>query len=215
MTTTAHRAAPAPLLGLGRWLAAAIAAAILYGTAGGASPARAAEPSSPALLAELRALTVGEMSGLSVHETPITTPLVQFFAEDGGALSLQAFRGKVVLLNFWATWCGPCRKEMPEINALAAELGGPDFTVVTVSLDRGGPKRPKAFFDKIGANALTLYQAPKMGLSKSMGVKGLPVTAILDRSGHEIARITGAADWSSEDAKRFIARLIADQQTPG
>ncbi|MEM1305931.1 MAG: TlpA disulfide reductase family protein, partial [Pseudomonadota bacterium] len=104
-------------------------------------------------------LSVGEMA-MFVFREPQALPDVSFNGPDGTPVSFDAWNGRVVLVNLWATWCAPCRKEMPDLSALQQELGGDDFEVVAISLDRGAPDKPKAFLDEVGATALKIYHDP-------------------------------------------------------
>ena len=158
-------------------------------------------------MAAVEALRAGDMKKLNFHAEARDVSTAGFIAEDGGAGRLSDFKGKVVLLNFWATWCAPCRKEMPMLSALQAELGGAAFEVVTLATGRNAPPAIKKFFADIGVDNLPLHRDPKMQVSRDMGVLGLPVTVILDRQGREIARLQGDADWSSPSAKAILTAL--------
>jgi thiol-disulfide isomerase/thioredoxin len=115
-----------------------------------------------------------------------------------------------VFLNFWATWCAPCLKEMPSIDRLAAAMEGEDFAVVALATDRGSAERPRAWFDANGIETLRLYHDPKGALPREAGVTGIPMTLLLDRQGREIARFLGDAEWDSDEAKAIIAAMIAE-----
>ena len=159
--------------------------------------------------ADLEALRVGDMRKLVFHSEAIAGTDVAFLSEDGTEMTLADFNGKVVLLNFWATWCAPCRKEMPELSALQTDLGGDTFQVVTVATGRNPLPAMKKFFDEIGIDNLPLHTDARQSFARSMGVLGLPVTLIMDPSGNEIARLQGEADWSSDSAVAIITTLIA------
>lgn len=133
---------------------------------------------------------------------------VAFMSEDGEEMTLAAFEGQHVVLNFWATWCAPCRKEMPHLSELQAEFGGDDFQVVTVAT--GVNQRPamQRFLAEIGVDNLPLHTDGNSALARDMGVVGLPVTLILDPEGFEIARLIGDADWASDTAKEILKTLI-------
>ena len=154
-------------------------------------------------------LREGDMKKLVVHDALQAVPEAAFDTEEGGTATLGDYAGKITVVNFWATWCAPCRKEMPMLSELQTELGGEDFEVVTIATGRNAPPAMKAFFDEIGVENLPLHADPKMFLARSMGVLGLPVTVILDRDGMEIARLQGDADWSSDSAKAILKALIA------
>lgn len=133
---------------------------------------------------------------------------VVFTNEDGSDLTLAAFEGRYVLLNFWATWCAPCRKEMPHLSELQDEFGGDDFQVVTVATGLNQRPAMERFLGEIGVDNLPLHTDANSALARDMGVVGLPVTLIMDPNGHEVARMIGDADWASESAKAILRTLI-------
>lgn len=137
-------------------------------------------------------------------------PETTFTDPDGGTHSLADYKGKVVLLNFWATWCAPCREEMPSLDTLQKELGGEDFQVVTIATGRNAPEKINKFYEETGVTALPVLLDPKQQLARGMGVLGLPVTVLIDREGNEVARLLGDADWAGEPAKAVIRQLTAD-----
>jgi thiol-disulfide isomerase/thioredoxin len=127
------------------------------------------------------------------------------FLHDGAETTLKAFRGRTVLVNFWATWCAPCLKELPSLDALQGELGGEDFTVVAVAADPKGPEAAQAFLDKLGIENLTLSADPKLALVIATGGNPkLPLSILYDAEGREIGRLAGEADWASDEAKSLI-----------
>lgn len=171
----------------------------------GANAAMAAD------LATLEGLREGDMKKLVLHSDPQPVPQTAFQLADGaGTGTLADYRGKYVLLNFWATWCAPCRKEMPMLAALQQEFGGADFAVVTIATGRNSPAGIKKFFDEIGVTDLPRHQDPRQALARDMGVLGLPVTVIVDPEGREIGRLMGDADWGSDSAKAIISALVLD-----
>ncbi len=113
-----------------------------------------------------------------------------------------------MLLNIWASWCVPCREEMPQLDKLQAELGGKDFEVVAVNIDRGGGDKAKKFLDETGATHLAPYTDPSGKLFAAVKAVGMPTTLLIDRDGKEIGRLVGPADWGSADAKRLIEAAI-------
>ena len=170
-----------------------------------------ANAASAADVAQLEALRADSLKRLVVHAEPRDVSQAEFHLEDdGGMASLQDYKGKVVLLNFWATWCAPCRKEMPGLNALQEELGGEDFQVVTIATGRNSEEGIKRFFEEAGVDSLPRHQDPKQKLASQMGVFGLPISVLLDREGREIARLQGDAEWDSESARAIIAALIKE-----
>ena len=162
-----------------------------------------------AVAAGLEELRDGDMRKLTLHAAPIALAEVPFEAEDGSEMTLAAYEGKVVVLNFWATWCAPCRKEMPTLSALQADMGGDDLAVVTIATGRNPPPAMAGFFAEIGVDNLPLHRDPRQALARTLGVLGLPVTLILDRGGNEIARLQGDADWNSDSAQTILAAIVA------
>jgi len=161
-------------------------------------------------ISDLESLRVGDMKKLNFHSTPAEVSDKEFFlADDAGTGTLADYRGKIVLLNFWATWCAPCRAEMPMLSELQAELGGDDFEVVTLATGRNAPAGIVKFFAETGITNLPRHQDPKQALAREMAVLGLPITVILDREGREIARLRGDAEWNSDSAKAILSALIA------
>lgn len=146
---------------------------------------------------------------LAVHETPVPVPEINFEDGDGRPRSLADFSGKVVLLNVWATWCAPCREEMPTLDRLQAKLGGPDFEVVALSVDRAGPDIVKKFFTEIGIEHLALNIDTSAKAMFAIGTVGLPATLLVDRDGKEIGRLIGPAEWDAPDMIDFIRARIA------
>jgi thiol-disulfide isomerase/thioredoxin len=133
---------------------------------------------------------------------------VGFDDGDGRPHTLSEWAGKVVLVNLWATWCAPCKEEMPGLGLLQAKLGGPDFAVVAISLDRGGADRPRQFLSRT-APALALYLDKSGKLMQALRAPGLPLTVLIDRQGREVARLAGAAPWDSPEAEAVIRDAIS------
>ena len=181
-------------------------AALLYGAM--ALAANAAVALTPAERAELKALRAGEMTALVVHEAPRPRIEAAFRDGSGGRVTLADYAGRVVLINFWATWCPPCRAEMPALDALAGALEGPDLEVIALSTDRAGAGRVAALFAEIGIQNLEIMLDRDSAVAREAGVMGLPVTLILDREGREIARMIGDADWNSPEARALIRRVV-------
>lgn len=131
-----------------------------------------------------------------------------FKAPDGTNMSLADFSGKTVLLNLWATWCAPCREEMPALDALQKQKGSDDFEVVTVNIDRGAEDKPKKFLKDIKVQSLAFYRDDTMGIFNDLKRRalavGLPVTILIDEKGCMLANMNGPADWASDDAARLI-----------
>lgn len=158
----------------------------------------------------LRPLLVGEMQRLVLHDVTRPAPPLAFQDIDGQPVSLADFRGRWVLLNFWATWCAPCREEMPALDALEAALGGDGFAVIPVATGRNPVPAIEAFYDSVGLEHLPVFRDPDQRLAAEMGVVGLPVTVILDPSGHEIARLVGDADWNSAESRVILIKLMTE-----
>jgi thiol-disulfide isomerase/thioredoxin len=145
-------------------------------------------------------------AGADASASP-TQPQLEVTTLDGAAWSLAARRGRWVVVNFWATWCAPCRREMPALDALARERGGDDLAVLAIATGRNAPEAIAAFREEAGIATLATYTDPKSELARAMGVPGLPVTVILDRDGDEIARLLGDADWNAPEARALIDYL--------
>lgn len=133
---------------------------------------------------------------------------VSFKNEDGSDMTLAAYDGQYVVLNFWATWCAPCRKEMPHLSHLQDEYGD-ELEVVTIATGTNQRPAMQRFLDEIGVDNLPMHTDASSALARDMGVVGLPVTLILDPEGYEIARLIGDADWTSDSAKTILDTLIA------
>lgn len=164
--------------------------------------------SNPALAdPALSALRVGEMRKLIVHEVAETVPEIAF-ADGGGAVkSFADWQGRVRVVNFWATWCAPCRAEMPGLDRLAREM--PEVSVLTIATGRNLRPALDKFYAETGITDLPLLLDPKSALARGMGVAGLPVTVVLDKEGREAARMIGEADWASEEARAVLRELAS------
>lgn len=160
--------------------------------------------------ADIEALRDGSMLKLAFHAEPAAVPETPFTDEAGGEHRLSEFRGKHVAVNFWATWCAPCRKELPALDALNREFGGEKFAVVTIATGRNTLPGIHRLFEETGVETLPVFLDPGQMLAREMAVFGLPVTVILDPEGREIARMTGDAEWDGESAKAIVGALIAD-----
>ena len=154
-------------------------------------------------------MRTGDMRKLIFHEAPLETSDATFFTVDDAELHLDDWQGKFVLVNFWATWCAPCRHEMPMLADLQTEFGGDTFEVVTIATGRNQIQGMRKFFDEIEVDNLPLHRDPRQALARDMAVLGLPITVILDPEGREIARMRGDATWNSDNAKDIIATMIA------
>ncbi len=156
----------------------------------------------------LKALATGPLAALLVSEPRKNIPAFTFKDGAGAEKSLADFKGRVVLLNLWATWCAPCRKEMPDLAALQKDMGGPGFEVVALSLDRKGLEASAAFLKDVGADNLALYTDVESKALAAVNALGLPATLLVDKDGKEAARLLGPAAWSSDEAKAIIRELM-------
>lgn len=147
--------------------------------------------------------------GLELHARPKELADLQFSDDQGKATSLAAFRGRVVLLNIWATWCAPCREEMPTLDRLQAALGGPDFEVVALSIDEGGMRVVQQFFTDAGIKHLRPYLDTAREAMPTLGVAVVPLTLLIDRAGREAGRKLGPARWDSQEMAALIRGHIA------
>lgn len=146
--------------------------------------------------------------GLQRFVSPRVVPDIAFQDVQGGKHTFAEFRGKAVLLNIWATWCAPCRKEMPTLDRLQSKLGSDHFQVVALSIDRDGVSAVKSFYDEIGIRALAIYVDPTMDAQAKLGIVGVPTTLLVDREGREIARYTGPAEWDHADVVAMVQRYL-------
>ena len=141
-------------------------------------------------------------NGQAVSQTVFTDP-------EGGEHTLADYAGQAVLLNFWATWCAPCREEMPALNSLQKELGGDDFQVVTIASGRNPQPAIDKFFAEAGVDSLPVLLDPRQKLAREFGIVAMPGTILIDRDGNEVARMMGPADWASDTAKAVITQMTA------
>lgn len=172
------------------------------------SPAPSAATTETAPAGALKALATGPLAALLVHNPRKGIPAFTFKDAAGADKSLADFKGRVVLLNLWATWCAPCRKEMPDLAKLQKELGGPEFEVVALSLDRKGAEASSAFLKETGADNLALYTDVESKALSAVNALGLPATLLIDKDGKEAARLLGPAAWASDESKAIIRELM-------
>lgn len=189
----------------------ALKSAILYmGLALVANPVWAQD----ADIAELEALREGSLKKLVFASEPVAASDDVFVDFDGSEYRLSDWRGKYVLVNFWATWCAPCRAEMPALDALQGEFGGDKFEVVTIAIRSQKPGMER-FFEQTNVTNLPLFIDEAQDLSRNMGVLGLPITVLIDPEGQEIARVRGDAEWYSDSARAIIAALTGADSADG
>jgi len=154
----------------------------------------------------------GEMAAVNVAKSPLKVPDLTFQDAAGNPRTLEHWRGRIVLLNLWATWCVPCRKEMPALDALEQRLGGPGFEVVAVNIDTRDPEKPKNFLKEANLTKLAYFNDQKAKIFqdlKNIGrALGMPTSVLVDAQGCEIGTIAGPAEWASEDAQKLIKAAV-------
>jgi len=148
------------------------------------------------------------MAAFIKHPAPKDIAPFSFADASGAVLDLSHWKGKVVLLNLWATWCAPCRKEMPELAKLQQEMGSADFEVVALSEDLKGAEASAKFLKDAKADALALYVDPKATALEAVQSVGLPTTLLIDRNGKEVGRLLGPAQWNSAESKALIKTAL-------
>jgi thiol-disulfide isomerase/thioredoxin len=157
----------------------------------------------------VNAAATGEVAAMMGATPPRPLADLKFNSPDGQPMSVADLKGKTVLMNLWATWCAPCRHEMPALNQLQEELGSDTFEVVAVNVDTGGDEKPRAFLEETGVDALGYYRDSTLGLFNDLKRRGLalglPVTLLIDEEGCMLASMNGPAEWASPDAKKLIA----------
>lgn len=155
------------------------------------------------------AAVAGPPATIAMHEAPQDLPPISFQDEEGETLSLDDWRGKCVLLNIWATWCVPCRKEMPTLDNLQAALGGESFEVLAFSIDRAGVGAVRRVYDEIGISNLRLVIDEDGRAAFDLRVVGLPVTILIDPDGRELGRLVGPAEWDAPEMLDLFQNLIS------
>jgi thiol-disulfide isomerase/thioredoxin len=164
----------------------------------------------------MRPLASGEVAAVAIANAPKSLPLLAFKDAAGKPRSLSEWRGRTVLVNLWATWCVPCRKEMPALDALQAKAGGPDFQVVTVNIDTRDPAKPKAWLKEVGVTHLAYFADPSAKVFqelKAIGrAFGMPTTLLVDPAGCELGTIAGPAEWASADALALVETAVAGER---
>lgn len=178
--------------------------------AGGAFLKIARDNDGVATLPQSMSATSSVKSGdaFVLHEASKPVPALSFIDAEGQEVSLGTFRGKTILLNIWATWCLPCREEMPALERLEKKLGGSDFQVVALSIDRGGLPKVNAFYEEFGLKSLRIYVDPSMKASYALGAVGIPTTLLINPRGLEVGRLVGPAEWDSPELIEIIQRQL-------
>src|SRR5712672_4245194 len=196
-------------------IGAAIGFAGVYGI-GGLKRSTAGDPACRGavdLARRLAPLAHGEVAALAMATAPLRLPDLAFEDADGKSKKLSDWRGRTVLVNLWATWCVPCRREMPALESLQTKLGGPDFEVVAINIDTRDPEKPKNFLKDANLTRLGYYSDQKAKVFQDLkGVGralGMPTSVLVDGQGCEIATIAGPAEWASDDAIKLITAAMA------
>jgi len=205
---------PARTAALAALVAASVGFAAIYVTLGHSdnaaraptAGAAAAEPDAgqPAAGEGANAPGRSELAAFVLRKEPEALPEIKFLDADGRERTLADWRGKIVLLNLWATWCLPCRKEMPALDRLQATLGSDQFQVVAISVDRTGLTGAKKFLEETKTPNLSVYADPTARLASTLRAAGLPATLLIDKEGRELGRLLGPAEWDGEAARRLI-----------
>jgi thiol-disulfide isomerase/thioredoxin len=218
MSTEKKKSSPLAQIAAGVLILAAITGYYLYEAAGRkAGPAETAiqsadtAPATPSTGGVSKDLAKGALAAFLIHPAPKPLPDLQFQDGAGKPLKLSDWKGRVALVNLWATWCAPCRKEMPDLSRLEKELGSDQFEVVAISVDRKGAEASSAFLKETGADNLKLYVEPTTKIVNDLQSAGLPATLLIDRQGRELGRILGPADWASPEAQALITAALAQK----
>ena len=165
------------------------------------------------LARKLAPLAQGEVAALTMATAPLRLPDLSFADADGAAKKLSDWRGKTLLVNLWATWCVPCRKEMPALEALQTKLGGATFEVVAINIDTRDPDKPRSFLKDAKLTRLGYFNDPKAKVFqdlKAVGrALGMPTSVLVDAEGCEIATIAGPAEWGGDDAVKLVKAALA------
>lgn len=163
---------------------------------------------SVATVPSLAVETANSAGAFSVHEEPKPIPELRFVNGESQEMSLEDFQGKTVLLNIWATWCVPCRKEMPALDRLQAKLGSPDFEVVPLSIDRAGLPAVEAFYQELALEVLGIYVDQSASAAYELGAVGLPTTLLVNPEAQELGRLVGPAEWDSPEMVALLRRRL-------
>jgi thiol-disulfide isomerase/thioredoxin len=157
-------------------------------------------------------LARGEVAALVPAETPLRVPDLAFRDATGAERHLADWRGRTVLFNLWATWCVPCRKEMPDLDALQGKLGGPSFEVVAVNIDTRDPDKPRKWLKEVGIDRLAYYADPSAKVFQDLKVigraAGMPTTLLIDPAGCELGTVAGPAEWAGSDAIKLVSAAL-------
>lgn len=173
-----------------------------------ARPAIHLAQAQPGEIAELQSLATGAMQTFKATTPPEPFAGVEIVDAAGQPRPITGWQGRVVLLNLWATWCAPCLKELPALDRLKTELGGADFDVVALNIDKA-PEKPRKFLADNAIKALEFLRDPTTKAFAAVKSQGMPTTLLLDRQGREIGRLVGPAEWDSPEAKALMQAAIA------
>jgi thiol-disulfide isomerase/thioredoxin len=192
---------------------AAAGLAAVYGMGGfGRNASEAACRPAVETARRIAPLVHGEVAAVTTAAEPRRVPDLAFKDASGAPKTLADWRGRVVLFNLWATWCVPCRKEMPALDALEARLGGPRFDVVAVNIDTRDPDKPRAWLKDAGVNRLAYYSDPSAKVFQDLKLAGsafgMPTTLLVDAGGCEVGKLAGPAEWASDDAVKLIGAML-------
>jgi thiol-disulfide isomerase/thioredoxin len=197
--------------------AALLALAVIAGVYGighlRSNPANVACRQAVETASRIAPLVHGEVAALALAQTPFSMPDLAFKDSTGHPRTLADWRGRTVLLNLWATWCVPCRREMPALDKLQATLGGPNFAVVAVNIDTRDPEKPLNFLREVGVTHLAYYSDESAQVFEDLKTAGkafgMPTTLIVDRDGCEIGDMAGPAEWASDDGVKLISTVLS------
>lgn len=151
---------------------------------------------------------VGHMQNFLLAPSIRPRPAIVWMDGKEKKLSLDDFEGKVVLFNYYASWCAPCQRELPGIDRLQASLAGDDFTVVALNIDRSGKIAARRLQRQLNLKNLDLYVDPKMASGRVLGLRAMPTTYLFDRQGREVGKLEGGAEWDSAEAVALIKYFI-------
>jgi thiol-disulfide isomerase/thioredoxin len=193
---------------IGRWRARlaglAVGLVLTAGAAGFPAPVQAQRQ------AQAEPPLSGDMSVFEPADTPEPAPDLNVSDAAGNSVSLEDFAGRTILVNFWATWCAPCVRELPSLDRLQAARGGEDFQVVAVSLDRAGLEAVRPFFDRLNIAHLEVYLDPMGRMARAFEVGAFPTTVLIDEEGRELGRLAGPAEWDEPAAVRLVEYYLSE-----
>jgi thiol-disulfide isomerase/thioredoxin len=204
--------AASSLAGIAVGLAAVYGISVFLGNRAGDPECRSAVETA----GRLAPLARGEVAGVVVASRPLRIPDLAFRDSSGSERHLAQWRGRTVLLNLWATWCIPCRKEMPALDALQAKLGSPQFEVVSINIDTRDADKPRAWLKEVGITRLGYFADSSAKVFQDLKLVGraigMPTTVLLDPQGCEIGTIAGPAEWASDDALQLVRTALKQPQ---